>query len=873
MTRKYILFRIQLPVMLLFSFCNNLPAQQRDKQTLNSGWEFVLNDMPDISSVRNTNWQNINLPHTWNARDIIDDTIGYHQGIGWYKKELQIPAGDSSKHFELFFEGACNKSTVFINGIMAGEHEGGFTGFKINLDGRLSFDKLNEILIKVDNSKTLQVKIPPFSGDFNLMGGIYRDVWLVATNKIHFNNRLGNDGILFETPAVTATRASFRVKCFFVETQVPPGATIEYGLSYNNKIIKSRNKKLNNYTGDPVFLNGVLPNPELWSPEKPNLYELSVLVKNNKGELLDEIVQHVGFKWVGISDKHEFLLNGQLYKLKGASRHQDYQDLGNALPDAMHVKDIELMKAMGCNFIRIAHYPQDPAIYEACDRLGLLVWSEIPVVDRVVDNPDFFNSSKVMMQEMILQNLNHPSIAIWGYHNEVRNITPATLAHAKMLDSIAKINDPGRLTAMAFESNLDAAYFYSPLFKEMLNIADINGYNVYQGWYRGRYQDIGAFLDTLYAFNPNKPIMLSEYGAGSNTNIHTNDPTIFDFSEEYQCDFHEAYLKAGNTKPWMIGFAIWNFIDFQRDGREDVSPNINNKGMVTTGRQTKDAFYFYKSQWSRDPFIYITGKNWPERLAMLPSTTVNQELKRNIVVYSNQSNLDLLCNGKIVHSATNENGKFVFPVSFIAGNNNLFCRTADGKLSDALNIRYSFLDSNSIAKNLSWNRLNFNTGQTRTFFIDTKSDEQWMPDKTYSPGSWGYIDGEVWNDWPSPSWNGIREGVHKPVANTNNEPVYQTFVQGLTSWKADVPDGLYRVKLSLCEPFTAAQRNEVDRVMNISLNGQSLVSVLNLENAFGVLSAVDLEKEVVVQNGEGITIQFFATSGKTLLNGISIKKY
>jgi beta-galactosidase len=367
--------------------------------------------------------------------------------------------------------------------------------------------------------------------------------------------------------------------------------------------------------------------------------------------------------------------------------------------------------------------------------------------------------------------------------------------------------------------------------------------------------------------------MLSEYGAGSNTNIHTTDPTIFDFSEEYQCGFHEAYLTAGNTKPWMIGFAIWNFIDFQRDGREDVSPNINNKGMVTTLRQPKDAYYLYKSQWSKEPFIYITGKHWNERVEMFPAIAANQELKRNIIVYSNQSNLQLVCNGKAVGASTYENGKFVFPVKFINGNNNLFCQSADKKLSDALNIHYTFLDTVRMDKNVSWIQLNFNSGQTRTFFTDPKSGEAWIPDKAYTIGSWGYQGGKVWDTWPTASWNGIREGIHKPVANTANEPLYQTFVQGISAWRADVPDGIYRVKLLLCEPFTTAQRNNTERVMNIFVNGEPIATALNLEKEYGVLTAVDLEKEVIVKNGRGITIQFAAIAGKTLLNGISIKKY
>ncbi|HMU47914.1 MAG TPA: glycoside hydrolase family 2 TIM barrel-domain containing protein, partial [Chitinophagaceae bacterium] len=587
---------------LIFFLPAQLYAQGREKISVNNGWQFVLNDDPSApSALSNIKWQQINIPHTWNAEDIIDDTVGYHQGIGWYKKSLFIPASYSSKHLELFFEGVCTKAEVFINGRKAGDHNGGFTGFRIDLDNKVSFGKTNEILVKADNGKYLRDSIPPYSGDFNLMGGIYRDVWLIATNKIHFSGDFGSNGILFRTTELNENKAAYSINFSFTDVNTFWNGTFSYQLLHNDVLVKSESKKLKDNKSVLTEVNSSIEHPRLWSPENPQLYTLVVQLRNEKEELLDEISQQVGFKWIGLNEKQEFSLNGKPFKLKGASRHQDYKNTGWALTDAMHVRDIELMKEMGCNFIRIAHYPQDPVIYEACDRLGLIAWSEIPVVDKVVDNPVFFKNSEVMMQEMILQNYNHPCVAIWGYHNEVRNLDDATIRHAKMLDGIAKKLDNQRLTAMAFESNVDAPYFKSSLLTKILSIADINGYNVYQGWYRGKHENIGSFLDTLHAYNPQKPIMLSEYGAGSIVNMHTYKPTLFDFSEEYQCDFHESYVLAGSAKPWMIGFAIWNFIDFQRDGREDVVPNINKKGMVTTDRQPKDVYYYYKSQWSKKP--------------------------------------------------------------------------------------------------------------------------------------------------------------------------------------------------------------------------------------------------------------------------------
>lgn len=859
MKKSFILLALLVIQLSLF-------AQVREKQSINSGWHFILNDDEKLSSTKIANWQFINLPHTWNALDIVDDSLGYHQGIGWYKKEISIPATYRNKHVELHFEGACNKAIVFVNGQHIADHIGGFTAFTVNLDNKLKYDEKNELLVMVDNSKNLRDSVPPFSADFNMIGGIYRDVWLIATNKSRFAKRHGADEVYFTTPSVTQQTASFVIQG---KTEgAPANASVYYTLKDKNNIVASAKQKIRSGRNE-FSLNGNLSNPKLWSPEMPQLYELFIQLRNAKDEVLDEMQMNVGFRWFGIDDQQQFTLNGKPYKLKGAARHQDYHMMGNALTDAMHVRDVELMKEMGCNFIRISHYPQDPAVYDACDKLGLISWSEIPVVDRYVDNETFSRNSMNMMHEMVLQNFNHPSVAIWGYHNEVRNLEEVTLRNAKSLDSIAKALDPNRLTAIAFEANIDAPYFTSnPLLKDMLSIADINGYNIYQGWYRGIHQTIGPFLDTMHNFMSARPIFLSEYGAGSLTNIHAYHTSLFDFSEEYQSQYHESYIKAGMQRPWMVGFSIWNFIDFQRDGREDVKPHINKKGMVTTDRKLKDVFYYYKSQWSKEPFLYIAGKHWPERIAVTDSDSIHIP----IVVFSNQHHLALFKNGKPVATQVSENGVFEWKVDVRQGNNLFECRTIEDSLTDVLNIDYRFISPFTFSKKFPGNKMHFNTGQSRTFFIDPKSNEQWMPDKPYSAGTWGYVGGDIWKTWPSAAWNNIREGIHKPITNTENEPLFQTFVQGLKAWKADVPAGKYRVTILLAEPFTENQRNKETRVMDIFLNGQMWVQQLDMTKEFGIQTAIILDKEILVKSGEGLTIGFTSSAGKTILNGVSIGK-
>ncbi len=319
----------------------------------------------------------------------------------------------------------------------------------------------------------------------------------------------------------------------------------------------------------------------------------------------------------------------------------------------------------------------------------------------------------------------------------------------------------------------------------------------------------------------------------------------------------------------MIGFAIWNFIDFQRDGREDVIPNINKKGMVTTDRQPKDVFYYYKSQWNKEPFVYITGKHWQQRISV---SGRDKSKQIPLIVYSNQPMLQLEINGENNSTKTSNNGKFEWQLNVSEGMNSIICKTPDGKLTDVLKINYSFIDSTSFPQNTGWQQLNFNTGQSRTYFTDTKSTEQWMPDKPYSTGTWGYVGGTIWNTWPSAAWNGIREGIHSPIANTDNEPLFQTFVEGLISWKADVPAGKYRITLLLAEPFTSSQRKKEERIFSINCNGQFWMQDVNLEKEYSVQTAAIFDKEIIVMENEGIEISFNGVKGKTILNGVSIRR-
>ncbi|HMU45673.1 MAG TPA: malectin domain-containing carbohydrate-binding protein, partial [Chitinophagaceae bacterium] len=273
---------------------------------------------------------------------------------------------------------------------------------------------------------------------------------------------------------------------------------------------------------------------------------------------------------------------------------------------------------------------------------------------------------------------------------------------------------------------------------------------------------------------------------------------------------------------------------------------------------------------SKKPFVYIAGKHWLNRIGLRNNKT--DQVIISLTVYSNQKKLMLYQDGIELGYIESGNGKFKWDVNVSDGENRFVCQTLDGIYSDVIKINYSLIDTTTFSANANWYQLNFNTGQSRTYFTDTKSDEQWIPDKPYTKGTWGYVGGKIWNTWPSSAWNGIREGIHKPIRNTDNEPLFQTFVEGLISWKADLPLGKYRVTILLSEPFTHSQRKDTGRVFNIKLNGELWMQELNLEKEFGLQTAVSLDKIVDISKGEALNIEFESSSGKTILNGVSIRK-
>jgi beta-galactosidase len=845
--------------------------------SLNNNWQFSLADIRSDKIQSNIQWQEINLPHTWNAQDVIDETPGYRRGIAFYRKFILYDRSWDKRKIILHFNGIAVKAEVYLNNILIKAHLGAYTAFDVDITDNLLINQPNELLIKVDNSVSLGEIVPPVSGDFSMFGGIYRSVYLEIINKIHFENEtFANTGIMATTPHVSTENATMQITgTIYNESLKTENLILKNTLEdrTGSEITSSKQKiKVGKGQKYPFIVNLNIIKPQLWSPESPYLYRLcSEIINEKTGVVQQKIFNSVGFRWFSV-DKTGFYLNGEKIKLHGAARHQDYVGIGNAIPLEINRNDMMQLKEMGANFVRISHYPQDPEIYRSCDELGLIVWSEIPIVNEVKPNETFANNCKTMFKEMLYQQYNHPSVIMWGAMNELWNYNRQAIKLAHELDSIQKKIDPLRLSCVAFHAALNEKP-YTQNTQEMFNISDINGFNVYEAWYSGDSSTIEPTFLRLKKFSLKKPLFLSEFGAGSDQRTHTYTPQIFDFSPEYQQKFIKWYLNFLEKEDSIIGCSIWNLIDFQVDGRIDTQPCINNKGILTADRQKKGIFYYIQARWSNKPMVHIAGSDWTYRVEVCDSSVNN----RPVIIYTNQDSVELFLNGKSLGKLNSQDREVCFLVPFINGNNSLIAKA--GSQIDNLNIQMEFIP-NKLTEYANLSKgIYVNTGQDHCYFFDPLTKRMWLPDQPYKEGSWGYVDGKPFDSWPENKFHDRkRKGVAAAIKNTILEPLFQTFLIGTTCYRFDVPKGEYEVTLYFTEPFNKRERNNFqfsgtengNRIFNVYINKNLIIDNLDLAKEVGEQTAFVKSAEINTQNG--ISIELEEISGISLISGISVRK-
>ena len=557
----------------------------------------------------------VDLPHTWNNIDGQDGGNDYWRGSCTYRTVFAAPAFDPARQqVWLQFEGVNASADVTLNGQPVIHHDGGYSTFRADITALLAEN--NDLVVAVDNSKNDRVY--PQKADFTFYGGIYRDVTLLVVNKNHIAmNYLGGCGVQI-TPTVSGSKADIAVKSW-----VEGEGEIEFS------ILDAAGAEV--LTGGGTDTTVTLEHPHLWDGVRdPYLYTCAVRLVLN-GEVQDEVRQRFGVRSFSVDPKKGFFLNGRAYPLHGVSRHQDRKGLGNAITREMHEEDMQLIKELGANTIRLAHYQHDQYFYDLCDEAGMVVWAEIPYISEHMNNGRENTISQ--MKELIVQNYNHACIVCWGVSNE---ITISTKDKRDMLDNHRVLNDlchemdKTRLTTLA-------CYAMCGPFNPVAHITDLVSWNLYLGWYVPGLFLNDLWMDFFHLCYPNLALGFSEYGAEGMPNLHSAHPHRGDHTEEYQAIYHEYMLRCFDRHKWLWATHVWNMYDFAADARDQGGePGMNHKGLVTFDRKTKkDSFYIYKAWWSDEPFVHICSKRFADR-------TQNEiEVK----VYSNQKNVSLYVNG------------------------------------------------------------------------------------------------------------------------------------------------------------------------------------------------------------------------------------
>lgn len=625
---------------------------------LKSGWTFSKEENAyDIKQNNQIEGETVALPHTWNALDGQDGGNDYYRGTCWYQKELVIPEYDTeNEEVWIEFSGAAMRAKVYFNGELAGKHDGGYSTFRVNVTEYLK--DANILTVSTDNAENNEVY--PQKADFTFYGGLYREVRLLIVPKSHFAlNYFGGNGLKV-TPKLEGNDAEVAVEAW--TENVVDGCQVQFEIvDADGKLVDGIECEVHE-NHSLAALN--IKNVHLWNGlQDPYQYKLRAIL----GGDIEEVM--FGCREFCVDPEKGFFLNGKSYPLCGAARHQDRQGVGNALTKEMQDEDMEIMREMGVNTIRLAHYQHSQYFYDLCDRYGMIVWAEIPYI--TMHMPTANANSISQMTELVVQNYHHPSIICWALSNEITTVGGVSddlIENHKALNDLCHRMDSTRLTTMA-------NVFILSTDESLVNLPDIRSYNLYNGWYVGEKEDNDVWFDEFHQKYPDTVIGLSEYGADANPQYQSANPEKGDYTESYQAVYHEHMLQMWSERPFIWAMHVWNMFDFAADGRtEGGKPGQNQKGLVTFDRTIKkDAFYIYKAYLSKEKFVHLCGSRYVDRV----------ESETEIKVYSNQPEVSLYMDGELVETK-NADKVFAFHVA-ITGEHTV--KAVSGACTDEIKIR------------------------------------------------------------------------------------------------------------------------------------------------------------------------------------------
>nr|WP_300786773.1 glycoside hydrolase family 2 TIM barrel-domain containing protein [uncultured Acetatifactor sp.] len=628
---------------------------------LNEGWRFIREDA-GLPVELPRDWERVDLPHTWNAVDGHDGKGDYYRGKCWYAKSFETPRqplAGGRVYVEVLAAG--QQAHVYVNGREVAYHEGGYSIFRADITD--SCKGTGENLLAVACSNEDRSGVYPQAADFTFYGGLYRGVNLISVPSAHFDlDYFGGPGLQV-TPKPCEGGASFEMESWVT------GGDGDFTVAYSVLDAEGREVASAVRPVDSAKVTVHVPDAERWDMDNPYLYTVTATLQR-RNEAYDQVRVRAGVRSFSCDPEKGFRINGAWTPLRGVSRHQDWLYRGNALTRKEHYEDARLIKELGANTIRLAHYQHSQDFYDACDEMGFAVWAEIPFISIMNPDPAAHRNCISQMKELIVQNYNHPSICFWGVSNEILigGISERLVENHRELNALCREMDPSRLTTIAHVS-------MTPVDSPMHGITDVEGYNHYFGWYGGKMEDNGPCLDEFHRAHPEICLGLSEYGCEGIVTYHGPSPACKDYSEEYQALYHEHMAKVLEERPWIWASHVWNMFDFGCAARNEGGvAGRNNKGLVTMDRKTKkDSYYVYQAYWSKEPMIHLCGRRYAQRAGE------DTEIK----VYSNQPSVTLYLNGKPV--GMKEGSRvFVFRVALEEGFNRI--TAAAGELRDSMTL-------------------------------------------------------------------------------------------------------------------------------------------------------------------------------------------
>ena len=643
------------------------PGNQRVDTVLDSGWRFIQQNVSGAQAISfdDSSWTNVNLPHTWDISDGQDGpSTRYYRGIGWYRTHYTVSNSYAGLHFFLKFDGTFSDANVWINGNYLGEHQGGFAAFVFDITPYVNVGADNVIAVELNNS--LNTNLPPLDADFTMWGGIYRDVHLLVTDPVQISPMdYGSPGVYLTTTSVSSNSANLQVTTV-VSNSTASAQTVTVRAVVTDAATNIVTTLTNVVTlpassVSNVVASAAIANPHLWNGlTDPYLYQTFVEVWNG-ASAVDVVAQPLGFRYFSVDPTNGFFLNGRHYDLHGVNMHQDWLNCGWALTNAQRDTNFIFLKEIGATFLRLSHYEHNDYTYQLADQNGICVWSEVPIIDHITTSSAFYTNSLQQLREMIRQRYNHSSVVFWSVYNEITlegGPNPTNLISQEV--QLVAQEDPTRLsTAAANTSISDPSTFGTRVI----------AFNNYFGWYASPLNGIAAWADNVHATYPNRCVGVSEYGAGASIYQHTENPTFpantgsSFHPEEWQNIVHETNWQLMAARPFLWCKLVWNEFDFGADGRnEGDTSGRNDKGLVTYDRQVrKDAFYYYKANWTTNPMVYITGHTFTSRLTNMITAKV----------YANCDSVELFVNGSSQGSVTSSNCIFTWPVALFAGTNSV----------------------------------------------------------------------------------------------------------------------------------------------------------------------------------------------------------